>query len=154
MKKKKLLIGGGIVGALVAVLLLGGLATGAFSQASTLLSDPAITADEAKAAALEAYPGTNAVEVELERENGTLVYEVELDNGLEVAVDANDGAILGTEQEDADGPDGAQEELNQANDADEAAGDPDDVQNDVQDEFESQADDALETPQVEDAPGQ
>ena len=150
MKKNKWLIGGGIVGALVAVLLLGGLATGAFAQASTLLSDPAITADEAKAAALEAYPGTNAVEVELERENGTLVYEVELDNGLEVAVDANDGTILGTEQEDADGPDGAQEELNQANDADEAAGDPDDVQ----DEYESQADDALETPQIEDAPGQ
>ena len=46
-------------------LLLGGLATGTFAQASTLLSDPAITADEAKAAALEAYPGTNAVEKEI-----------------------------------------------------------------------------------------
>ena len=98
MKKKKWLIGSGIVGALAAALLLGGLATGAFARASTVFGDPAITVDEAKAAALEAYPGTNVVEVELEREHGTLVYEVGLDNGLEVMVDASTGAVLGPEQ--------------------------------------------------------
>ena len=40
------------------------------------------------------------IEVELENEHGTIAYEVELDNGLEVMVDPNDGSILGTEQDD------------------------------------------------------
>lgn len=61
-----------------------------------------ITADEARAAAEAANPGTKALEVELEYGNGTLVYEVELDNGLEVIVDAANGNILGTEREEAD----------------------------------------------------
>ena len=43
-----------------------------------------ITADEARAAAEAANPGTKALEVELENENGTIAFEVELDNGLEV----------------------------------------------------------------------
>lgn len=136
MRKRKWLIGGGVLAALVVVLLLGGLATGAFARASTLLSDPAITPDEAKAAALEAYPGTSAVEVELEREHGTLVYEVGLDNGLEVMVDANTGAVLGPEQEGADGAaddadDGSEttgeiEDTDDVDDVDEA-GDIDDI---------------------------
>jgi uncharacterized membrane protein YkoI len=58
-----------------------------------------ITADEAKAAAEAAYPGAKAVAVELENENGKIAYEVELDNGLEVIVDAGSGEILGTEQD-------------------------------------------------------
>lgn len=120
---RKWLIGSGIVGALVVVLLLGGLATGAFARTSTMFSDPAITADEAKAAVLGAYPGTSAVEVELEREHGTLVYEVELDNGLEVLVDANTGTVLGPEQEGADDADDGSED---ADDVDEA-GDVDDI---------------------------
>ena len=61
-----------------------------------------ITADEARAAAEAANHGTKALEVELENENGTLVYEVELDNGLEVMVDAANGNILGTERDEAD----------------------------------------------------
>lgn len=105
MKRKKWLVGSGIVAVLVVVLLLGGLATGAFAQASTLLSKPSITAEEAKAAVLAVYPTANVVEVELERENGVLAYEVELDTGLEVSVDANSGAILGTEQDDDNGQD-------------------------------------------------
>ena len=114
------MIGASVVGGLVAVLLLGGLATGAFAQASTVLSNPAITADEAKAAVLDAYPGTSAVEVELERENGALVYEVELNNGLEVAVDADTGTVLGPEQEGADDTDGVNDEFeSEAEDADE-----------------------------------
>jgi uncharacterized membrane protein YkoI len=56
-----------------------------------------ITADEAKAAAEAAYSGAKAVAVELENENGQVIYEVELDNGLEVIVDAGNGDILGTE---------------------------------------------------------
>jgi hypothetical protein len=61
-----------------------------------------ITADEARAAAETANPGTKSLEVELKNENGTLVYEVELDNGLEVMVDAANGNILGTERDEAD----------------------------------------------------
>jgi len=143
---KKWLIGGGILGALAVALLAGSLVKGAFAQGPTP-PQATITAEEAKAAALEAYPGTTVVQVELDDEGGAPVYEVELDSGLGVKVDAGNGAILGTEQEDADGPDGAQEELDQDNDAN-------DVQNNVQEEFENQADDAQEVPQAEDAPGQ
>ena len=56
-----------------------------------------ITADEAKAAAEAAYSGAKAVAVELENENSQVIYEVELDNGLEVIVDAGNGEVLGTE---------------------------------------------------------
>jgi uncharacterized membrane protein YkoI len=173
---RKWLIGGGILGVLVVALLVGSLAMTAFAQdptppaqteeqadtgpdeqlpsydssirvddtqyeglseadeAAALADSATITPEQAKAAALEANPGATVVKVELGNENGALVYEVELDNGLEVKVDAGNGAILSTEQEDAD----------------EAAGDLDDVQEEV----ESQADDALEMPHAEDAPGQ
>jgi len=40
--------------------------------------------------------------VELENENGTIVSEVELDDGLDVQVDTANGNILNTEQKDAD----------------------------------------------------
>ena len=124
---KKWLIGSGIVGLLVAILLVGSLATGAFAQGTTppAPSQATITPEEAKAAALAANPGTTAI-------------EVEMDNGLEVQVDAHDGAILGTEQEGAN----------------EGAGDLDNVQGGAQEESESQADDALETPHAKDAAGQ
>lgn len=56
-----------------------------------------ITADEAKAAAEAAYPGTKAVEVELERENGVTAYEVGLDNGLEVLINPANGDVLGVD---------------------------------------------------------
>jgi uncharacterized membrane protein YkoI len=173
---RKWLIGGGILGVLVVALLVGSLAMTAFAQdptppaqteeqadtgpdeqlpsydssirvddtqyeglseadeAAALADSATITPEQAKAAALEANPGATVVKVELGNENSALVYEVELDNGLEVKVDAGNGAILSTEQEDAD----------------EAAGDLDDVQEEV----ESQADDALEMPHAEDAPGQ
>jgi uncharacterized membrane protein YkoI len=61
-----------------------------------------ITADQAKAAAEAANSGAKALEADLENENGALIYEVELDNGLEVQVDANNGNILGADPEDAD----------------------------------------------------
>jgi len=173
---RKWLIGGGIAGLLVVALLVGGLAMTAFAQdptppaqteeqadtgpdeqlpsydssirvddaqyegtseadeAAALAGLATITPEQAKAAALEANPGATVVKVELDNENGALVYSVELSNGLDVKVDAGNGDILSTEQADAD----------------EAAGD----QDNVQEEFGSQADDALETPHAEDAPGQ
>ncbi|MDI6770784.1 MAG: PepSY domain-containing protein [Anaerolineales bacterium] len=57
-------------------------------------ADAAITANEAKAIAEEAYPGAKAREVEFEREGGVDAWEVELDNGVEVQVDPNTGEIL------------------------------------------------------------
>lgn len=41
---------------------------------------------------MAANPGATVVDVELENENGALVYEVELDNSLEVMVNASDSA--------------------------------------------------------------
>jgi len=141
------LIGSGILGALAVALLAGSLLVGsAFAQGPTP-PQATITAEEAKDAALAANPGTAVIQAELDDEGGAPVYEVELDSGLDVKVDANSGAILGTEQEDADGPEGAQEELDQASDTD-------NTQNNVQEEFENQADDAQEVPQAENAPGQ
>ena len=61
-----------------------------------------ITADQAMAAARAAYPGSRVQRVELENENGCLVYGVSLSNGLEVKVDAGTGAVLHQEQEDSE----------------------------------------------------
>ena len=63
-------------------------------EATALGSLATITADQAKAAALQAHPGTTALKVELDNENGALVYSVELDNGMDVKVDAGNGAVL------------------------------------------------------------
>jgi uncharacterized membrane protein YkoI len=71
-------------------------------EANGLSDEAALTPDEASAVAEAANPGTKAVAVELENESGTLVYEVELNNGLEVMVDAASGDILGTERDEAD----------------------------------------------------
>jgi uncharacterized membrane protein YkoI len=149
---KKWLIGGGIACVLAVALLAGGLIKGASAQETTPLASSVITPEQAKAAALADNPGATAVGVDLDREDGVQVYEVKLDNGLEVQVDASDGTILGSEQDDdaANDPDDVQEEVeSQAEDADNA-GDVDDVQEEV----EGQPDDALEAPQAEDAPGQ
>jgi len=69
-------------------------------EAAALQPMAVISNDEAKAVAEAANPGN---------ENGVLVYSVELDNGLEVKVDAGNGTILRTEQADADKGDGSQE---------------------------------------------
>jgi hypothetical protein len=155
---KKWLIAGGFLGVLAIVAVLGILATGVFAQGAA--SQAAITPEQAQAAALAANPGASVAGVDQDEENGALVYEVKLDNGLEVQVDASSGAILGADQEEADSgagdADNVQEEIQQANDTDQGGNDLDNVQQ----EFESQADDAQEilgaqeTPGVEDAPGQ
>jgi hypothetical protein len=61
-----------------------------------------ITADEAMAAARAAYPGSRVQRVELENDNGCLVYGISLSNGLEVKVDAGTGVVLHQEQEDSE----------------------------------------------------
>lgn len=58
-----------------------------------------LTADEAKAIAEAAHPGSAAREVEFEREGGQEFWEVELDNGAEVKVDPATGEILGSGSE-------------------------------------------------------
>ena len=58
---------------------------------------PTITAEQVKAAALAANPGTTALNVGLDDENGCLVYGVELSNGADVKVDAGSGQVVHTE---------------------------------------------------------
>lgn len=55
--------------------------------------NPAITADEAKAAAMNAQSGA-VTKTELDDENGQLVYSVEFDGGADVKVDAMTGLVL------------------------------------------------------------
>jgi len=59
-----------------------------------------ITADEAKKIAEAANSGTTTLAVEFDREGGQDIWEVELDNNLDVKIDANSGVILSTEQRD------------------------------------------------------
>lgn len=179
---RKWLIGSGILGVLLVTVLIGSLATTAFAQtpslpqaqiegqadagpdeqvpsydsairvddaqyqgmseadeAAALAGLATVTPEQAQDAALAANPGATVVKGELDNENGALAYSVELDSGLDVKVDAGNGAVLHTGQADAD----------EAGEAD-----TDDVQEEVQEEFGSQADDATEAPGVEDAPGQ
>lgn len=63
-------------------------------EAAALSSLATIMPEQAKAAALQAHPGTTALKVQLDNENGALVYSVELDNGVDVKVDAGTGAVL------------------------------------------------------------
>ncbi len=109
-------------------------------EAAALQGQATISADEAKAAAEAANPGAKAVKVELDNENGYLVYSVELDNGLDVKIDAGDASVLHTEQAGDD----AAEETN-------GVGDTDNVQEEH--EAQNEADDATEGPEApEDVP--
>lgn len=88
-------------------------------EAAALQKMATISADRAKAAAEAAHPGATAVKVELDNENGALVYSVELSNGVDVKVDAGNGKILHTEQA---GEDVQEEHGSQADDGTEASG--------------------------------
>jgi len=107
-------------------------------EAAALQNKAGITAEEAKSSALAANPGTKVSQVELDNENGILVYGVQLDNGLDVKVDAGNRTVLHTEQA--------------GNDTEGAQADNDGVQEQV--ESQGQPDDANEAPSAEDAPGQ
>jgi len=58
-----------------------------------------ITPDQAKAAAQAARPGSQVKQVELENENGCLVYDVEFVDGWEIKIDAGNGKVLDQHQE-------------------------------------------------------
>jgi uncharacterized membrane protein YkoI len=65
-------------------------------EAAALISKAAITADEASAAANRAVPGT-VNQVELDNENGQVVYSVEINTAkgtVDVKVDAGNGKVL------------------------------------------------------------
>jgi uncharacterized membrane protein YkoI len=63
------------------------------AESAALASRATITAEEAQAA-VEAETGGTVVKVELDNENGVLVYSVELEDGTDVKVDAGNGSIL------------------------------------------------------------
>jgi len=58
-----------------------------------------ITAEQAGTAAVATALGATVTKVDLDAEDGYLVYTVELDNGTEVTVDAGDGTVLLTENQ-------------------------------------------------------
>lgn len=59
-----------------------------------------VSAAAARAAAEAAYPGARVRALALENENGCLVYNIRLSNGLEVKVDAGTGQISRAEPDD------------------------------------------------------
>ena len=71
---------------------------GADDAESAPAGAPAITSDQARDAALAVHSGT-VKSIELESENGALIYTVEFTNGVEVEVDAATGEVLKTEQD-------------------------------------------------------
>lgn len=62
-------------------------------QCAVLVAQATITPEEAQAAA-ETESGGVVVKVELDNENGFLVYSVEMQDGSDVKVDAGNGSIL------------------------------------------------------------
>ena len=78
------------------------------SEAAALASQAKITADQAKAAALAQFPGATAGRIELDNENGTVVYSVKLTDSAgkrqDVKVDASTGKVLQSQAEGAETP--------------------------------------------------
>ena len=83
-------------------------------EAASLAQLATVTPDEASQAALASQPGS-VVKVELDNENGNVVYSVEIDTGsgvVDVKVDAGNATVLVSEPDDGD--------ENEADEADEA----------------------------------
>jgi len=79
------------------------------------LGESKTTPEQAKAAASSQFPGASIIKVELENENGSLVYGVALTvngKGYDVKVDAKGGQIVRTE---AGGPEGQNNDINEQN---------------------------------------
>ena len=80
----------------------------------TPLLQPTIDLATAQQTALQGQTGAAVASVKLDGEDGTLIYDVELDNGAEVEVDATSGEVLKTEQdgesEDGENEDGENED--------------------------------------------
>jgi hypothetical protein len=110
-----------------------------------------ITADQAKAAALAAAPG-NATKVELENEDGNLVYKVEVVGAdgkqTDLEIDAGNASVLSKETEAADTESGDNESV----EASETAGENEATEAPEKPETndQHQADEAGEAPE---APG-
>ncbi len=68
-------------------------------EGAHLASEATISAEEAIAIASAKVDGV-AGSVELERENGRLLYEISFDSGYEVEVDAETGAVVEVERDD------------------------------------------------------
>jgi uncharacterized membrane protein YkoI len=119
---KKLLIGGGIASVLTVGVIIGSLTLGpAFAQTGnndTGKSQASISAADAEAIALAANPGTNIVENELEKDNGVLVYSIELNNGTDVEVNGSTGNILQTVAGNQDNQDESQDQDSAENESD------------------------------------
>ncbi len=75
----------------------------------TPLLEPAVGLIEVQEIAIEGQADAAVESVELEGEDGRLVYEVTLGNGTEIEIDATTGEVLETEQGD-DGEDEDDEE--------------------------------------------
>ena len=97
-------------------------------EAESLKGLARITADEAQAAALKAVPGT-AGKVELDNENGSVVYSVEIADSagaeVDVKVDAGNGAVLDQQADDGDEADEADDDNVQHENEHEGENDPD-----------------------------
>jgi hypothetical protein len=89
----------------VILLLAGGLAAGPIASLAQGDPDAGLSEEDAIRIATDAYGGT-ADNVDLEREDGQPVYEVNLSNGTEVEVHGNSGDILEVEFFDDDDDDG------------------------------------------------
>jgi len=72
------------------------------AETAALQNQAKITPEQAQEIALIANPGATVVEIELDNENGQVVYGVELSTGVEVKVDAIGGVILATESGEND----------------------------------------------------
>ncbi len=72
-------------------------AESADGQDATPTGTPAITAKAAQKTAESYLNAGTAIKVELDDEDGKLVYSVEFSNGTDVKVDAMTGSVLGTE---------------------------------------------------------
>jgi uncharacterized membrane protein YkoI len=76
------------------------------AEANSLASLAKITADQAKAAAMAQYPGATIKKAELDNENGTLAYSVELTDASgkfqDIKIDAGNAKILHVETGNAE----------------------------------------------------